>query len=133
MALPFISRKAKRDQMLAIDLGGRTTKAVHVQRRGESFVLSRYAMLDAPIYEKSVSTDLLTEHLKAVFDALEAKTRLVTLALGVNESIVRHADMPMMPVGDMRQILKNNPKNYLQQDLPGHVFDCTIIIPRASA
>ena len=133
MALPFISRKAKRDQMVAIDLGGRTTKAVHVQRRGESFVLSGFALLDAPIYEKSVSIDLLTEHLKAVFDALQAKTRLVTLAVGVNESIVRHADLPMMPVGDMRQILKNNAKNYLQQDLPGHVFDCTIIVPRANA
>ncbi len=133
MALPFINSTAKRDQMIAIDLGGRTTKAVHLQRRGEGFVLSRYALLDAPIYEKSVSADLLGEHLKAVFEALDAKTRLVTLALGVGESVVRHADLPQMPVGDMRQILKNNPKNYLQQDLPGYVFDCTIIIPRATA
>jgi type IV pilus assembly protein PilM len=31
----------------------------------------------------------------------------------------------------MRQVLKNNTKNYLQQDLPGHVFDCFIIPPRA--
>ena len=35
-----------------------------------------------------------------------------------------------MPVSDMRQVLKNNTKNYLQQDLPGHVFDCFIIPPR---
>jgi type IV pilus assembly protein PilM len=35
-----------------------------------------------------------------------------------------------MPIGDMRQVLKNNTKNYLQQDLPGHVFDCFIIPPR---
>jgi type IV pilus assembly protein PilM len=38
-----------------------------------------------------------------------------------------------MPIGDMRQVLKNNTKNYLQQDLPGHVFDCFIIPPRAEA
>src|SRR5579859_6553627 len=133
MALPFLNGSAKkRDQLLSIDLGGRTTKAVHLQRKADGFVLSRYALLDAPIYERSLSADLLSEHLKAVCEALDAKTRSVSLAIGVNDSIVRHADLPQMPVGDMRQVLKNNSKNYLQQDLPGHVFDCFIIPPRAN-
>src|SRR5712671_6516435 len=132
MALPFLSSTAKkRDQMLSIDLGGRTTKAVHLQRRGDDFVLSRFVLLDAPIYEKNLSADLLGEHLKSVCQALDAKTKLVTLAIGVQDSLVRYADLPLMPVGDMRQVLKNNTKNYLQQDLPGHVFDCFIIPPRA--
>jgi type IV pilus assembly protein PilM len=132
MALPFLNNaNRKRDQMLSVDLGGRTTKALYLQRKGDNFVLSHFALMDAPIYEKNLSTELLTEHLKTICQALEAKTKLVTLAVGVNESVVRHADMPSMPVGDMRQILKNNTKNYLQQDLPGHVFDCTIIVPRA--
>jgi type IV pilus assembly protein PilM len=131
MALPFLNGTAKRpDQLLSIDLGGRTTKAVHLQRRGESFTLSRYALLDAPIYEKNLSADLLAEHLKSVCQALEAKTKIVTIAVGVNDAVVRHADIPQMPVDDMRQVLKNNTKNYLQQDLPGHVFDCFIIPPR---
>jgi type IV pilus assembly protein PilM len=133
MALPFLTdgTRKKRDQLLAIDLGGRTTKAVHMQRKGDGFVLSRFALLDAPIYEKNVSADLLGEHLKNVCQVLEAKSKVVTLALGVNDSVVRHAELPLMPVSDMRQVLKNNPKNYLQQDLPGHVFDCYIIPPRA--
>src|SRR6185295_9648786 len=128
MALPFFSSRSKnRDQVVAIDLGGRTTKAVHIQRKGESFALMRYALLDAPIYEKNLSAELLSEHLKSVTQALETNTKLVTLAIGVNESIVRHAELPQMPLDDMRQILKNNTKNYLQQDLPGHVFDCYIV------
>ncbi|HWX19041.1 MAG TPA: pilus assembly protein PilM [Candidatus Binatia bacterium] len=132
MALPFINGNAKkRDQMVSIDLGGRTTKAVYMQRNGEGYVLSRYALLDAPIYEKNLSTDLLAEHLRSVCQALEAKTRNVTLALGVNESIVRHAELPLMPISDMRQVLKNNTKNYLQQDLPGHVFDCFVMQSRS--
>ena len=130
MALPFLNGANKRDQLIAIDLGGRTTKAVHIHRKSDAFVLSRYVLLDAPIYEKNLSADLLGEHLKNVCQALDAKTKLVTLAVGVNDSVVRHADLPLMPVGDMRQILKNNTKNYLQQDLPGHVFDCYIIPPR---
>src|SRR2546427_6456980 len=133
MALPFFNGASrKRDQLLSIDLGGRTTKAVHLQRRGEGFALARYSLLDAPIYEKNLSADLLGEHLKNVIQALDAKTKLVTLAVGVNDSVVRHADLPQMPVEDMRQVLKNNTKNYLQQDLPGHVFDCCIILPRAA-
>ncbi|MCU0782625.1 MAG: pilus assembly protein PilM [Verrucomicrobia bacterium] len=129
MALPFFdnSSKKKRDQMLAIDLGGRTTKAVHLQRRGDGYVLGRYALLDAPIYEKNLSVELLGEHLKAVSQALEARTKFVTLALGCDESIVRHAEMPRMPAEDMRLVLKNNSRNYLQQDLSNHVFDCYII------
>ncbi|HTL58753.1 MAG TPA: pilus assembly protein PilM [Candidatus Limnocylindrales bacterium] len=133
MALPFLNGAGKkRDQLLSIDLGGRTTKAVYLQRKGEGFVLSRYALLDAPIYERNLSPDLLGEHLKGVCDALESKTRAVSLAVGVGDSIVRHAELPQMPIGDMRQVLKNNSKNYLQQDLPGHVFDCYIIPPRAT-
>ncbi len=133
MALPFINGKAKkRDQLLSIDLGGRTTKAVNLERKGGALVLTGYAIVDAPIYEKHLSPDLLCEHLKTVCQAFESKNRTVTLSLGVHDSIVRHADMPQMPVGDMRQVLKMNTKNYLQQDLPGHVFDCFIIPPRGT-
>jgi len=132
MALPFLNNSGKkRDQMLAVDLGGRTTKAVYLQRKGDGFSLERYALLDAPIYEKNLSADLLGEHLKNVCQALDANTRLMTLAIGVNEAVVRHAELPLMPVSDMRQVLKNNTKNYLQQDLPGHVFDCYLIPARS--
>ncbi len=134
MALPFLNGKPKgRDQVLSIDLGGRTTKAVHLLRKGDGFVLSRYALLDAPIYERNLSVDLLSEHLKNVTEALEVRLKPVTLAVGVNDSVVRHTEIPLMPLDDMRQILKNNTKIYLQQDLPGYVFDCYIIPPRHAA
>jgi len=134
MPLPFLSRQTKkRDQLLAVDLGGRTTKAIHVQRKGDGFALVRYAVLDAPIYEKNVSADLLGEHLKTVTQALDGGTKVVSLAISVNDTIVRHAELPQIPVSDMRQILKNNSKTYLQQDLPNHVFDCYVLPSRPSA
>ena len=132
MTLPFLKNDRKRpDQLVAVDLGGRTTKAVQLQRKGSGFVLSAYALLDAPIYDKTISADLLSEHLKAVCQTLGAKSRSMTVALSVNDSVVRHAEMPVMPVGEMRQILKNNPKPYLQQDLQGYVFDCFITVPKS--
>jgi len=133
MALPFFNGTTKkRDQMISIDLGGRTTKAVHLLRRGEGLALCNFALLDAPIYEKQMSADLLTEHLKNICQALDAKTKLATVAIGVNDSVVRHADLPQMPVEDMRQVLKNNSKNYLQQELSNHIFDCYIIPSRTA-
>ncbi len=134
MALPFLNSSAsrKRDSIISVDLGGRTTKAVQLQKKADKYVLTSYAMLDAPIYEKTLSADMLSEHLKAGAQALDARTKVVTLVIGVNDSIVRHAELPTMPVADMRQVLKMNPKNYLQQDLSGHVFDCFITLPKPS-
>jgi type IV pilus assembly protein PilM len=133
MALPFINGQSKkRDQIIAIDLGGRSTKAVHLQRKGDVYTLLRYCIMDAPIFEKTLSVDMLADHLKTVYQALDTKTKSVSVAIGVNDSIVRQAELPQIPVDDMRQILKNNTKNYLQQDLPGYTFDCYFIPIRAS-
>ena len=126
MALPFLrnSKTKQHDRMLAFDLGARTTKAVNVQRRGDGFALCGFAVVDAPIFEKNLSVDLLTEHLKTVTQALDGKTKLLTLTVSVNDALVRHTEMPPMPMDDMRMVLKLNPKNYLQQDLTNYVYDC---------
>jgi type IV pilus assembly protein PilM len=128
MALPFIEGgvKKKRKQMVSVDLGSRTTKAVVLEQRGEVLALTRYALLDAPICEKTLSPDLLAEHLKNIFETLETHT-------GVNDAVVRQLELPQIPVDDMRMILKNNTRGYLQQDLPNHVFDCYIIPPKSPA
>jgi type IV pilus assembly protein PilM len=132
MDLPFFDSaiNRKRDQVLAVDLGSRTTKAVCLQRRGQGFALGGFAVLDAPIFEKSISADLLAEHLKVVVQALTTKAKYATLTVGVNDALVRHADMPRLQVGDLRQVLKLNAKTYLQQDLPGYVFDCHLGAPQ---
>ena len=69
--------------MMAVDLGTRTTKAVLMERRGEVLALSRYALLDAPIYEKKFSAELLSDHLRSVAEALGGATKFVTLAIGL--------------------------------------------------
>src|SRR5205814_6649240 len=132
MAWPFLSSQARRlDQITAIDLGARTTKAVCLQRKGEGLNFLNYALQDAPAYEKGVSPQLLGEHLGAINQALGGRTRQIVLAVGASDALVRHAELPMVPVADMRIMLKYNSKNYLQQDLPDHVFDCYVIPPRA--
>ena len=130
--LPFLNgaTKKKRTQMIAVDLGSRTTKAVLLEKRGEILALTRYALLDAPLFDKKMSPELLGEHLKAVAEALGSTTKFITMAVGLDDAVVRQIELPQIPVDEMRQILRVNHKNYLQQDLPNHVFDCYIIPPR---
>jgi len=125
------SRK-RRNQMLAVDLGSRTTKAVLMERRGEIFAMTRYALLDAPIYEKKISAELLAGHLREVVQKLDAQPKWVTLALGLDDTMVKQIELPQIPLDDMRLVLKNNSKAYLQQDLNGYAFDCHIFPPKLS-
>jgi type IV pilus assembly protein PilM len=129
--LPFFGgQSTRRDQIVAVDLGSRTTKAVYLQRNGESFNLLRYAIVDAPIYEKTPSADLLAEHLRSITQLLEPKTKLMTMAISMSDSILRNAELPPIPVSEMRLMLKFNTKTYLQQELPEHVFDCFVLPQR---
>src|SRR4051812_5037953 len=103
---------SKRDQVLAIDLGTRASKGVLFQRKGDKFTLARYAIQDAPIYEKGFSADLLSEHLKHMVGALQPKTKQVMLSIGNSDSLLRNAELPLMPVSEIRQMLKLNSKTY---------------------
>jgi type IV pilus assembly protein PilM len=134
MELPFLTnRPRKHDHIVSIDVGGRTSKAVYLQRKGDRFVLLNYAIVDAPIVEKGWSLEALTEHFKNVGQMLgNTKARPVTLAIPVTESLCRQIEVPPMPVADLRMMLKFNSKTYLQQDLSDHVFDCCYVVPSAA-
>src|ERR1041385_9029700 len=131
MALPFLDRdgRSKRDQILAVDLGGRRTKAVQIQRQGDSLALTGYAMMDAPVFDKTIPVELLTEHLQTLNTTMGSKTKLLAMTVGVNDSVVRPVEMPKIPIDDLRQVLMLNSKTYLQQDLSQYVFDCHVIPP----
>jgi len=134
MGMPFMkSRARKRDQVIAIDLGGRSSKAVYLQRKGDRFTLSGYAILDAASQDKSIPPDVLTEHLKEIGRVLDARGKHVTVALGVNDTVFKQTEVPLMSPADLRQMLKYNTKNYLQQDLADHVFDCHYVLGSQAA
>lgn len=121
----------KTSQILAIDLGSRTTKAVLLDRVDKDTLgLSRFVVLDAPIYDKTLPQGLLAEHLRNVVEAIQPRTKQATIAIGSNDSLLRSTELPLMPLPEMRQMLKFNSKNYLQQDLRDYVFDCYIVPPR---
>jgi type IV pilus assembly protein PilM len=129
MTFPFLNQGGG-DQVLAIDLGTRTTKAVLLNRTDKGLSLSRFAVQDAPIYDKALPQGLLAEHLRNMVEALQPRTKHATIAIGANDSVLRSAELPLLPLPEMRQMIKINSKNYLQQDLRDYVFDCFIVPPR---
>jgi type IV pilus assembly protein PilM len=74
---------------------------------------------------------VLSGHLKTVLHALDSRSKQVTLCIGVADSVVRHAELPYITVPDMRQMLKFNAKNYLQQEFLDYSFDCYILPPHS--
>jgi type IV pilus assembly protein PilM len=56
--------------------------------------------------------------------------KFVTLAIGLDDTIVRQVELPQIPKDEMRMVVRNNTRGYLQQDLPNHVFDCHIFAPK---
>jgi type IV pilus assembly protein PilM len=129
MTIPFLNG-GRNDQILAIDLGSRTTKAVLMDRVDKGLSLARFAVQDAPIYDKALPQGLLTEHLRNVVGALQPRTKQATIAIGANDSVLRSTELPLLPPAEMRQMLKFNSKNYLQQDLRDYIFDCYVVPPR---
>src|SRR5580658_613292 len=110
LSLPFLKKgsRRKRTQMISVDLGSRTTKAVLLERRGEVLALTRYALLDTPVFEKRISPEALTDHLRAIATALGNTTKYVTLTAGLEDAIVRQIELPQIPLDEMRQVLKIN-------------------------
>lgn len=110
-----------------MDLGARTTKAVQIIRKGQGFELVNFACTDTPTADKGLSAEALAEHLKHVLQAVSARSKHITLVIGLGETILRHAELPLIPIADARLMLKFNSKNYLQQDFPDHTFDLHLL------
>jgi type IV pilus assembly protein PilM len=117
----------KRTQVVAVDLGGRTTKAVQIAKKGSGFELVNFACKETPVSDKGLTAEALADHLKAVLAAVSARTKNIALVIGHNEALLRHAELPLIPISDARMMLKFNSKNYLQQDFPDHTFDLHLL------
>src|SRR6185436_18120313 len=117
----------KRNQVVAIDLGARTTKAVQIQRKGSGFELTHFACKETPVSDKQITPEALGPHLQSMMQAVSARGKHAVLVVGVGEALLRHAELPLIPIPDMRMMLKFNAKNYLQQDFPEHTFDLHLL------
>jgi len=113
--------------ILAVDLGHRRTKAVHVQRQGDKWILTKSVSLPSPLAAGAFNTTEVAQHLTEVRRLLDVQTRRAIIAVPAREAVLRVAEMPDAPVSDLRSVLRYNSVKYLQQELKDHVFDCVVL------
>ena len=63
---------------------------------------------------------------REIVQKMDVRPKWISLAVGLDDAMLKQIELPPIPVDDMRLVLKNNPKVYLQQDLPNYTFDCHI-------
>jgi type IV pilus assembly protein PilM len=122
----FGRRSQRRDEIVAIDLGARMVKAVHLRRSGSEIQLLNYAFVEVTPSEKATPREHYASLLRQVNKALGTPGRRAVLTLGASKSLLMHLDLPAVAPADLRRMIKLSPKNYLQRDLPDHVFDCYV-------
>ena len=125
--MPFLNKSlGQRDQIVAIDLSTSVTKAVHVRRNenGLALLMENYCLRKAPLEEQGRPCKLLVEHLKSVHHALKTKTRDLVLVVGMEESVLRHVESPLLERDEMRHALALNSRQFFREDMPDCVFDC---------
>ncbi len=121
---PFRRQSAKLpDRILAAELGSRTSKAVHIERRDGALVLCGYALIESPPGEELNSAEGLQKHLNALLEGLRTETKHLALTVRAKEAVLRAVETPMLSAEEFRSVVKLNSKQYLQQELPGYTFD----------
>lgn len=112
------------EEVVAVDLGSRFTKAVHVRCKGEALTVLNYALIERPAAKQAWGVAETADHLRAVVKQLKTTCKHVALTLRHEDAVVLHADLPQTSPADLRKMIRLSPKSYVGQDLPGHVFDC---------
>lgn len=125
----------KRDQIVVIVLGARTTNAILLERDGAGFNFLNYTLQSTPVTAQqppqakapALGQDVLVEHFKRIYQALDTQTRRVIMVIGMGESVLRHAELPDLPAPELRGLIQINSKNLLQQELKDYTVDCHIL------
>lgn len=115
------------NQIIAIDLGTRSTKAVCLHRDGGALALTNYVILDRPNFGKEWTREQLAKHLEAVRQAVGPKVSDIALSVGATDSVICNAEMPLIEKSQMRKMVALNPKLYFQEELQNHAFDCFVL------
>jgi len=123
MKLPFLGRKKSPSQAVVFDLGSLWLKGLHVSQKDGEVTLMNFA------FEKQVegyheSPESLSECINKLAKKFGAPTRKAVVSLNGANSVMKQTLMPIVPLTDMRKMLKVGAQNYLGQNLEGHTFDC---------
>ena len=114
-------------RVIGIELGGLTSRAVHLERDGDQLKVLKFSVRESPLKEPNLTPAMLAEHFQKLAKDLRANTKDLVVSLGMEEAILQRVQMPRTTNEELRQILKLSGTKYFPQDINDHVFDVTIV------
>lgn len=117
------SRRLRTKRLLVIDLGGWTTKAIHMERSAEGLQLINYLLQPSPFLETNLDRAGLAEHLRQIRLACGGKTKRAVIVLSMNQGLIRQVNVPDAAPSELRNILRLNSKQFVQQSLVNCALD----------
>ena len=109
--------------VVGIDLGRHAIKAVHLQRKGQRVSIQGYA---SRVIEGTnpADADAMAHHLKLLYRDLGSTGKGSVVAVSSPDALIRVIEQPTTPTHLLRDALKLNGQNLLNQDCRDFVIDC---------
>lgn len=114
-------------RVIGIELGGLTSRAVHVERSGEQLKVLKFSVRESPLKDENLTAAALAEHFQKLAKDLQAHTKDIVVTLGMEDAILQRVQMPRTSNDELRQILKLSGSKYFPQDINNHIFDVAIV------
>lgn len=126
LSIPSLTSR-RRENIAVLDLGSHSVKAVSLQWKRGAYQVIGFAIAKAPDREQLYTPETLSELFKEIIGKLPGKPKGIAPVLGVDDSVVKQANLPAAADADLRAMLKFSSRNYLHQDLKDHCFDCHVL------
>jgi type IV pilus assembly protein PilM len=114
-------------RVIGIELGGLTSRAIHLERAGDELKVLKFSVRESPLKEPNLTPAMLAEHFQKLAKDLQANTKDIVVSLGMEEAILQRVQMPRASNEELRQILKFSSTKYFPQDITNHIFDVAIV------
>ena len=123
--------------VVGIDLGNSSLKAVRLQKKGDQYALARVAMVANsrnPQDQALPTEQAVVAQIKEIAGMVKASGAEVHLTINSLNSTIRYVDLPHMPIDEIRAALKLNSAAYLRQTFENYTFDiCSLDAEGAAA
>ena len=121
------SKTRGKSRVIGIELGGLTSRAIHLERAGDDLKVLKFSVRESPLKEPNLTPAILAEHFLKLAKDLQTNTRDIVVALGMEDAILQRVQMPRTTNDELRQILKLSSTKYFPQDIANHVFDVAVV------
>jgi Tfp pilus assembly PilM family ATPase len=126
------SRTRGAPRVIGVELGGLTTRAVHLERSGDQIKVLKFSVRESPLKDPNLTPAILAEHFQKLAKDLQTNTKDLVVCLGMEDAILQRVQMPRAPNEELRQMVKFSGAKYFPQDISNHVFDVATV-QRANA